>query len=60
MLIHSLLGRIRWIAIALLVTSIGTARAEQRVWPPQVVDGYTVTLSMETISKWGQLRRQGC
>jgi hypothetical protein len=45
-LIHSLLGHIRWIAIALLVTSVGTARAEQRVWPPQVVDGYTVTLSM--------------
>jgi len=45
-LIHPLLGRIRWIAIALLVTSIGTARAERRVWPPQLVDDYTVTLSM--------------
>jgi hypothetical protein len=41
-----LLSRIRWIAIALLVTTVGTARAEQRVWPPQIVDGYTVTLSM--------------
>lgn len=41
-----LLTHIRWIAVALLVTTVGTARAEQRVWPPQVVDGYTVTLSM--------------
>ena len=40
------LSRIRWLAIALLVTTVGTARAEQRVWPPQIVDGYTVTLSM--------------
>jgi hypothetical protein len=40
------LSPIRWIAIALLVTTVGTARAEQRVWQPQVVDGYTVTLSM--------------
>jgi hypothetical protein len=45
-IIVPLLGRIRWIAIALLVMTVGTARAEQRVWPPQVVDGYTVTLSM--------------
>jgi hypothetical protein len=45
-IIIPLLSRIRWIAIALLVTTVGTARAEQRVWPPQVVDGYTVTLSM--------------
>jgi hypothetical protein len=45
-IIFLLLSRIRWIAIALLVTTVGTARAEQRVWPPQVVDGYTVTLSM--------------
>jgi hypothetical protein len=44
--IHPLLDHIRWIAIALLATRIGTARAENRVWPPQVVDGYTVTLSM--------------
>jgi hypothetical protein len=44
--IFPLLSRIRWIAIALLVTSVGTARAEQRTWPPQVVDGYAVTLSM--------------
>jgi hypothetical protein len=44
--IHPLLGHIRWIVIALLVTSVGTARAESRVWLPQVVDGYTVTLSM--------------
>ena len=46
MIIFPLLSRIRWIAVALLVTTVGTARAEQRVWPPQVVDGYTVTLSM--------------
>jgi hypothetical protein len=45
-LLHPLLGHIRWIAIALLATRIGTAWAESRVWPPQVVDGYTVTLSM--------------
>jgi len=44
--IHPLLGHIRWIAIALLATRIGTARAESRVWPPQIIDGYTVTLSM--------------
>jgi hypothetical protein len=43
---HRLLDHIHWIAIALLATSIGTARAEKRVWPPQIVDGYTVTLSM--------------
>lgn len=46
MIMFPLLNPIRWIAIALLVTTVGTARAEQRVWPPQVVDGYTVTLSM--------------
>ena len=46
MIIFSPLSRIRWIAVALLVTTVGTARAEQRVWPPQIVDGYTVTLSM--------------
>ena len=46
MRIHPLLGHIHWIAIALLATRIGTARAENRVWPPQIVDGYTVTLSM--------------
>ena len=48
---HRLLGHIHWIAIALLATallaaSVGTARAEQRVWSPQIVDGYTVTLAM--------------
>jgi hypothetical protein len=47
-----LLSRIRWIAIALLVTTVGTARAEQRVWPTQVVHGYTVTLS--TTAQIGQ------
>ncbi len=46
MLTHPLLGRIHWIAIALLVTSMRTAHAEQRLWPPQVVDGYMVRLSM--------------
>ncbi|HEU5102261.1 MAG TPA: hypothetical protein VFU22_24730 [Roseiflexaceae bacterium] len=46
MLNRFLFGHIHWIAIALLVTSVGTARAEQRVWAPQVVDGYTVTLTM--------------
>lgn len=46
MRIHPLLRHIRWIAIALLATRIGTARAEQRVWPTQIVDGYMVTLSM--------------
>jgi len=45
-LTHPLLGRIHWIAIALLVTSMRTAHAEQRLWPPQVVDGYMVRLSM--------------
>jgi hypothetical protein len=45
-IVFPLLGRIRWIAIALLVTTVGTVRAEQRVWPPQVVDGYMVALSM--------------
>jgi hypothetical protein len=45
-LIRPLLCHIRWIAIALLVTSVGTARTQSRVWLPQVVDGYTVTLSM--------------
>ena len=43
-----LLSRLRWIAIALLVTSLGTARAEQPIGPPQVVDGYVLTLSMAT------------
>jgi hypothetical protein len=31
MRIHRLLGRIHWIAIALLATNIGTARAERCV-----------------------------
>jgi hypothetical protein len=39
-------GRIQWIVMTLLVVSVGTARAEQRTWPPHAVDGYTVTLSM--------------
>ena len=43
---HRLLGHIHWIAVALLAARVGTARAEQRVWSPQIVDGYTVTLAM--------------
>jgi hypothetical protein len=45
-IIRPLLFHIRWIVIVLLLSSVTKTRAESRLWSPQVVDGYTVTLSM--------------
>jgi hypothetical protein len=45
-IIRPLLFHIRWVVIALIISGVGTARAESRLWSPQVVDGYSVTLSL--------------
>jgi len=45
-IIRPLLCHIRWVVIVLVLSGVATARAQSRLWSPQVVDGYTVTLSM--------------